>query len=134
MRISDWSSDVCSSDLETADLGADALVGDVGQGVAQRVVEEPLTRGEQQVAHVEGVSGLRVVDEPVSTRARQVELGVPGSDRHGRAAERCGHRRPPSGRFVRTRTTYPNDATQMHRSNVVYIGTASCRARECQYV
>src|SRR3546814_20216832 len=115
MRISDWSSDVCSSDLETADLGADALVGDVGQGVAQRVVEEPLTRGEQQVAHVEGVRGLRVVDEPVSTRARQVELGVPGSDRLGRAAERCGQRRPPPGRFVRTRTTYPTAETPMQR-------------------
>src|SRR3546814_16849749 len=106
---------------ETADLGADARDGDGGQGGAQRVVEEPLTRGEQQVADVECVRGLRVVDEPVSTRARQVELGVPGSDRLGRAAERCGHRRPPSGRFVRTRTTYPNDATPMQRCIVVSV-------------
>src|SRR3546814_6629293 len=64
MRISDWSSDVCSSDLhaeravEVEDVGADRLAGGVGEadareaeGVLERPVHQhPPERVEQPVA------------------------------------------------------------------------------------
>ena len=85
-----------------------------GQGVAQRVVEEPLAGGEQQVADVERVRRLGVVHEPMGPGARQVELGVPGGDRFGRAPERGGHRRPPDrGKAGERGKSYPSDATPM---------------------
>jgi hypothetical protein len=69
----------CVGDLlpeEPADLPSCVVVVHVGQGVAQRVVEEPLAGGEQQVADVHRVGGLRIPVEPGDGEQREVEGGA----------------------------------------------------------
>src|SRR3546814_11666698 len=45
MRISDWSSDVCSSDLPTSDENILSVAGDIGDpATARRVISEGIAR------------------------------------------------------------------------------------------
>src|SRR3546814_11243812 len=54
MRISDWSSDVCSSDLRGLDQGEQQFVGQLRQGEAHPVAEHgALARIERQVRELE---------------------------------------------------------------------------------
>src|SRR3546814_2913320 len=59
MRISDWSSDVCSSDLEIApaDVGGDAVVGDAGHEEAAIAPQQhaPAALGFRLAIEVAGV-------------------------------------------------------------------------------
>src|SRR3546814_1442754 len=64
MRISDWSSDVCASDLECGDEGARLGIG--AAGLRQR----GLPGGEVAVAAVAG--GLRIRDDDADTRPDEV--------------------------------------------------------------
>src|SRR3546814_15235876 len=71
MRISDWSSDVCSSDLEQA-----ALLAVGGRGIAQRAFEEAT----EDVAHTDGGhtgtdSGETGADERSSLNVHFILLG-----------------------------------------------------------
>src|SRR3546814_14474121 len=71
MRISDWSSDVCSSDLEQA-----ALLAVGGRGIAQRAFEEAT----EDVAHTDGGhtgtdSGQTGADERSSLNVHFILLG-----------------------------------------------------------
>src|SRR3546814_4931323 len=80
MRISDWSSDVCSSDLLTQDLAAGRVGrlriagsfpianGDLARAVAEFVIERPKVQVDLQ-----SLTSPQVVDHVVS---REVELGV----------------------------------------------------------
>src|SRR3546814_6474617 len=78
MRISDWSSDVCSSDLEQADdaEAAGAEAGVVGQGVAQVADSDDDDRPVVGQADLPGdlvVQVGHVVTDP--TRAVGAEVG-----------------------------------------------------------
>src|SRR3546814_16426311 len=71
MRISDWSSDVCSSDLEQA-----ALLAVGGRGIAQRAFEEAT----EDVAHTDSGhtgtdSGQTGADERSSLNVHFILLG-----------------------------------------------------------
>src|SRR3546814_12431835 len=101
MRISDWSSDVCSSDVAVAPLGgevdrrrrASRLAFDVAQ--VERAAEMPagLADKDQGLAGAEGGAGdaVEVVDETdaAAHRRRQDGLAV-GLVWYGRAS--CGER------------------------------------------
>src|SRR3546814_3539258 len=110
MRISDWSSDVCSSDLVWIQLGASLvavvfiawLVGKMGLGADPRITD---------AAHA-----IRLADE-AETGFDGVEVA---RDRAGFAAiVRNGE-----GRMMLIRA----------HGNHFEIGRASCRERVCQYV
>src|SRR3546814_1461038 len=51
MRISDWSSDVCSSDLMPFDLGDDAARLGPGRRLILEVLEEPFDLGQRRPSH-----------------------------------------------------------------------------------
>src|SRR3546814_3738086 len=84
MRISDWSSDVCSSDL--ADRGADVLVlaprgliADVEVQLGARRVIVAKAAGDHLVALIDGVNAGRPIgDDVVEDRAVDVAQGVDG--------------------------------------------------------
>src|SRR3546814_16314673 len=78
MRISDWSSDVCSSDLLGVELPAAlAVIGEGGGRVARALAEED---------HCLGPHGAVLV----AAEAQHVESGLPGD--LGRCATEGGHR------------------------------------------
>src|SRR3546814_12255933 len=84
MRISDWSSDVCSSDV--ADRGADVLVlaprgliADVEVQLGARRVIVAKAAGAHLVALIDGVNdGRPLGDDVVEDRAVDVAPGVDG--------------------------------------------------------
>src|SRR3546814_7368860 len=88
MRISDWSSDVCSSDLDhPGDLGAVGGRGPGGGGAAAARLDRA-DRGDGAVGgvhgpalrHREGGQGVRAGDDPVVHRARRAR--TPRSEEH----------------------------------------------------
>src|SRR3546814_16796123 len=94
MRISDWSSDVCSSDLRTTDrVGINRQVGSRGQGGAGRGLGEAVRRTQARSGHrqvladpyLESGSGRCAVDgeRPEGTEgiAGKVGLEEPEEDR-----------------------------------------------------
>src|SRR3546814_4822854 len=88
MRISDWSSDVCSSDLEFADVGADARhrVGDQHDAV--------LALGAHREAHDGGMQMDVVDDQPaiaVRIERRPDRAGIAVMQRRHRV-EQMGER------------------------------------------
>src|SRR3546814_17550655 len=92
MRISDWSSDVCSSDLEQADdaEAAGAEAGVVGQGVAQVADSEDDDRPVVGQADLPGdlvVQVGHVVTDP--TRAVGAEVGQVLAELGAVPAGRC---------------------------------------------
>src|SRR3546814_4782828 len=65
MRISDWSSDVCSSDLEISDRVVDALAGkDVGAGSLRSLRLQILHDGKPDRTHR---GAFLTVDQPKAT-------------------------------------------------------------------
>src|SRR3546814_3002797 len=71
MRISDWSSDVCSSDLPLMHRLVPALVGEMGQAYpelvrGQALIAEVLEREEAQFRRTLE-KGLRLLDEETAT-------------------------------------------------------------------
>src|SRR3546814_19325045 len=106
MRISDWSSDVCSSDLFSAlDLGVPASAK-IARGVefAGRFALEFTDDDSQWLALLERLS----VEGSHSTWRRQALLAIVRSELSASLLERC--------------------------SAALQIGRASCRERVCQYV
>src|SRR3546814_5448323 len=76
MRISDWSSDVCSSDLQVVDLGADGhRVGEQGL-VRGTMAEVGADRGEHRFAA--GLEGVAQAGEIVHALARVGTIALPG--------------------------------------------------------
>src|SRR3546814_16436590 len=118
MRISDWSSDVCSSDLPTQEIAA--LLG-------VHILDVAL---EQFIAHgVEGASmeGIAIAAS-VSKRTLYSRFGsktalLVAAVEHGIAH----HLRPIA-------STIPAGSTRAKLLHVGKIGRASCRERVCQYV
>src|SRR3546814_14521102 len=104
MRISDWSSDVCSSDLDWPDsLGLDAVV--IALSAGERAVRAG-TSGVQMVAPA--YIDVAVAGPPVVMRSVEQGDGVFG----------------PASELIR--------AEALIRLDLPQIGRASCRERGCQ--
>src|SRR3546814_18015158 len=106
MRISDWSSDVCSSDLDgpdqSVDLAPDAGVGDPVEGLNE----------------LQGIIPTEEVAHPlVGGICRRAALGGLRLAAGLQPVEEVGHR-------------HPQHASPMEQE----IGRASCRERGCQSV
>src|SRR3546814_9066507 len=81
MRISDWSSDVCSSDLVADESGGDRMTGDEPHQQARR---------RNAVAHVEGFARL---EQPADADAVDAPFAVAAAfDRRPHRAHRYGRR------------------------------------------
>src|SRR3546814_18625997 len=123
MRISDWSSDVCSSDL--ADAGSDVDLRQVkAAGLTQLLVNSLTVAGHDADVRVSGDRLLdRLLQRHSMSRHRQWKCqGRSQKDRlemsHTRAAI------PAHASFPRHKTLHP----------IPKIGRASCRERVCQSV
>src|SRR3546814_13463392 len=115
MRISDWSSDVCSSDL----IGA---AGNVRAGLPDRLgvaVAQLLT---DVLAADEG----RVADDELRLRPTRRTRVLVGAQLAARVL--VGHR------FAGHRVQRVGDAVPAGDRLAASIGSASCRERVCQYV
>src|SRR3546814_18014275 len=96
MRISDWSSDVCSSDLCIAERVSRTLAGDVFPTDARRaealvdlIFQPPADRADEAFRRWRGVGGADLQDTGDERR-------VPGSPvAHDAASARPGHAHPP---------------------------------------
>src|SRR3546814_17940627 len=105
MRISDWSSDVCSSDLSEQRLGAGILELEADIALAQRRAQPYGKADELQDAVVGGNetgpvgAGERdTADRPVAFRDKAARPAVGHDSERGEAvAARAVHQRPPGG-------------------------------------
>src|SRR3546814_12066619 len=118
MRISDWSSDVCSSDLQKAE-GADALIDIWGADHAGTV--------KRIVAAVQALTGGRTrFDVKLVQMVRLLRNGEPV-----KMSKR-------SGNFVTLADVVSEVGKDVVRFTMLTrkaeIGRASCRERVCQYV
>src|SRR3546814_17597162 len=117
MRISDWSSDVCSSDLRDPEAGlaalAGALAGDGGIGIMLYG-----TYGRSGVYPLQAVLRTMAGDRPL---AEQVSV-----------ARRLLANLPPTNLFARNPVL--RDHTGSDAELVDQIGRESGRERGCQYV
>src|SRR3546814_14827763 len=111
MRISDWSSDVCSSDLLADEVGAD--VGGLGEDAAAEAREDRDQRS------AEGERDERVDDGAVVTANRKTTRTgqIPEEDRDREQRE------------ARHQHTGDRAGAERHGQ----IGRASWRERVCQY-
>src|SRR3546814_12947468 len=105
MRISDWSSDVCSSDL----VAADALLAMLSCDILRHRGDRPLRRalGDADIVTAQARARAHVDDRTYATR-NHVRQGVPAGaqiaveiDVHGHVPERSAERRLGKG-CVRT--------------------------------
>src|SRR3546814_14887295 len=109
MRISDWSSDVCSSDLEVGRMVAD--IREQSEAVVsyiQRQSNELDAAAEQIATTGEQLSGIAELAGSVESQVEQITTGT--ADNHQRL----------TGQFVAL--------------DQLQIGRASCRERVCQSV
>src|SRR3546814_16543089 len=111
MRISDWSSDVCSSDLSRSNSRIGRIVGSGGNSIhgdveVENVLPDAELAVERDGGRVRGI-GLDEYDVGAACRAYRSQL-VDQGGRHASAAMGGGHGQE--------------------------IGRASCRERVCQYV
>src|SRR3546814_12313545 len=107
MRISDWSSDVCSSDLRT-DLGCDRFEAAADQR-CEAILIKAATLGDI------GIDGLDDAAPALDEGLLEPGLLLGGHGAEGRAPE---PRQMPFG---------------AGRRHLLQIGRASCRERVCQY-
>src|SRR3546814_14625996 len=123
MRISDWSSDVCSSDLIPLGHGLDVRLADRGAAVlvAQQVLQQDLHRigqaGDVELLAQLGQAGVGV------GLAVDVQFGAGGEGiAHGATSPVAGGGKTLAG--------WPEGAGTRHCK----IGRASCRERSCLFV
>src|SRR3546814_20683090 len=113
MRISDWSSDVCSSDLRGSSILVSGVAGAGKSSVAASIVDAACSRGEKALyfsfeeSEFQTVRNMRSIGIDLQ---KWVEAGLL--------------------RYVAARPTLYG--LEMHLA--VKIGRASCRERVCQYV
>src|SRR3546814_13153410 len=118
MRISDWSSDVCSSDLGAAGLGSGAGSGS-GGGPGLRGAEEPRL-------------GRRAYRQWAAPLGRKLALRPHGEP--ARPSPRYSRHAVGGGLQPRRRLALPGARLREPPQSVTEIGRASCRERVCQYV
>src|SRR3546814_18526152 len=115
MRISDWSSDVCSSDL--ADGGRFHIALDAGDLAGE-------AQARQRLQAQPGVEQARRIDEGVAMQAAEArELGV----------FQAGNGAADAGLLAVLQLGLEADDV-VERAERIEIGRASCRERVCKYV
>src|SRR3546814_2405279 len=126
MRISDWSSDVCSSDLEIV-MGRGIDIGDVTIERADQALQL-----EFRLVHQPGVDlGL-----DLESGALPVELAEPDADADREADERQDQDISRTDEFAQDPRPVRSGPRvgALHENRSVPIGRASCRERVCQDV
>src|SRR3546814_21104135 len=114
MRISDWSSDVCSSDLRCRVRSAERKAPQPREPHlpgALRVVAIAVVRSEQDEARPEQPGA----EQPPPRGAKLLSIGVGHADNNGGRSRVAARQKAPEG-------------------GLPQIGRASCRERVCQYV
>src|SRR3546814_19282321 len=90
MRISDWSSDVCSSDLPMTGIGIERDVGEHADVVAKRLLDRG-GRSAHEVIRIERLAAVRAA--PVGLRlGKEREARDAGGDRFLRESGRVSRR------------------------------------------
>src|SRR3546814_20491153 len=121
MRISDWSSDVCSSDLITAGehlVAVSRRVEEVDRGAARHAM--PVwTEIDGNVIFPHAIGGMVEIVHGFQQERYMVQFGVIGLGDKGDIV-----------RLVRA----GKERRERCAGLVIQIGRASCRARVCQYV
>src|SRR3546814_11083090 len=105
MRISDWSSDVCSSDLTLASVNSSA----------HHAVFQP--RAQRWQAFI----------PPILKNERRTQSGDENVEESDRSDDRTPQSRPEDNE-------HPDRSASRCLSRCSQIGRASCRERVCQYV
>src|SRR3546814_17466432 len=126
MRISDWSSDVCSSDL-AVERDQYRLTGRdvVNEFVAERIERNRLRR--DQIIRTVGGFALAIDDWTNAERIAEADDAVAGDHRHAGVGPAAAHMNPGHrGKDVVWCQTQ-NAALQQ-------MGRAACRERVCRYV
>src|SRR3546814_18905606 len=115
MRISDWSSDVCSSDLATPD-------------VAGQLLDRGIAYAPDYVVNAGGI--INVSAEYLGEDESDVELRV------AQIAPRVGHLLERAAREGRSPAAVADEMAEevIAGAQREEIGQASCRERGCQYV
>src|SRR3546814_15081672 len=130
MRISDWSSDVCSSDLPTLPTATDPhTVSTVGvfndrSALTDSTLFEPLG-----LSYTTAPLASDVVSAGPASLELLLSTSVPGTDIYAVVSDVWPDGSAHPVATGRLRTTYPR--IDEARSQ---IGRASCRERVCQYV
>src|SRR3546814_15645511 len=119
MRISDWSSDVCSSDLDDAN--------------ARLPIDTGMARGQQ----INGCGHLAIILEPMLSDVEAMHFNrSPRPMLPGQGMQRMHHAAIPAPDVQNTQRTSFSEAgtlVQISSDHVEEIGRASCRERVCQY-
>src|SRR3546814_12330844 len=114
MRISDWSSDVCSSDLEDSNLAIDEEQLETDLRLALHRGEIGIVFQPQYAMTDDRLTGVEAL-----ARWNHPKLGLLGAAALFAAAERSDYLLPLSSHL---------------QQRALEIGRASCRDRVCQYV
>src|SRR3546814_17092597 len=124
MRISDWSSDVCSSDLQHLSLALDALpFEEAAQQLAVVELDSELADGELFERGVDHRRDLGVEAGGQRVLADHVDVALV------ELAEAAA-----LGALAAVHALHLVAAERERQVVLVQIGRESCRARECQYV
>src|SRR3546814_17002860 len=119
MRISDWSSDVCSSDLRDLEFTEIGVLKQLG--MIERAFDQRLR------------TGLAVFFEQVFLKTAGVDADPPRTAIGLGGAHHLGHPRGRTDIAAIDPATRSNGISRLQRA-LLEIGTASCRESGCQYV
>src|SRR3546814_19663971 len=139
MRISDWSSDVCSSDLSAALKGEESrqvlyLLGPVGAGKSSLI--EKLRRGLEDADPIYAIEGCPMQEEPLHLIPRPLRREfeqMPDAPIEGDLCPICRFRveEEHGGRYEDRPVSTVGVSQQSLRGAV---GRTAVRGRGCQYV
>src|SRR3546814_19619832 len=118
MRISDWSSDVCSSDLQPV------FVGDAEPAAGGRSLDDDFAA---LVFVLQVAAVVELLERPVEHPQRPLVQNV-----EVQGAGRAAARDKAEGRHVRGGAAIVDHA--LGDGEEIQLGRASCRERVCQYV
>src|SRR3546814_8107561 len=147
-RISDWSSDVCSSDLEGGAAAAERLIRlnrleaieDLRPKSAAQVETADVSLTAAGKAAQQASEQLATGRTALSRADQVLREALRAADEAALALERLnGKREQLDSRLNEARTYFTSasaehDAAKAGRSRLPEIGRASCRERVCQYV
>src|SRR3546814_18279793 len=136
MRISDWSSDVCSSDLNQLRTADQHIAAEVKRIVANASIQASIAsqRAASLAGSVAQTQGKLASDNEASVRLAELERNAESSrtlyqaflDRYRQTVAQSGLESSDS--YIVSRARVPSAPSSPHK-----IGRASCREREGQY-
>src|SRR3546814_15543543 len=128
MRISDWSSDVCSSDLGDRDVARDILGGICDIGIANAYYVGRMKNAEPGTDNRKWGDAIKVVRPTFADeKSRGTHVNISGAS--------VAKHAPNKENAVKLLEYLVSDKAQSLYANANYeIGRASCRERVFQYV